>query len=47
MSAEEVETVRQLRRALVGLPPAEAVELLVRRIKDSATNADFLAAFKG
>ena len=47
MSAEEMEKVRQLRKTLIGLPPAEAVELLVRRIKDSATNADFLAAFKG
>ena len=46
LSAEELERVRLLRKAVGGMASADAIELLVRRMKDTATNAEFLATFK-
>jgi transcription termination factor Rho len=40
---EEVERIYLLRRALAALPPHEAMQLLLSKLKQYRTNADFLA----
>jgi transcription termination factor Rho len=39
-----VEAKQKLRRALVGLPPEQAMQALLQQIKRSKTNAELLAA---
>ncbi|HET9167911.1 MAG TPA: transcription termination factor Rho [Actinospica sp.] len=40
--AEELDTVRRLRRVLSAQPGTQSTELLLERMKNTATNADFL-----
>ena len=42
-SREDVEKIYLLRRALASLPPHEAMQLLLSRLKQARTNAEFLA----
>jgi transcription termination factor Rho len=42
MSAEELDTVRRLRRVLGAQPGTQATELLLERMKNTAGNAEFL-----
>ncbi|MDR2779488.1 MAG: transcription termination factor Rho [Puniceicoccales bacterium] len=39
---EEMEKVYALRRAIKGVPPADAMEMLIQRIKKTKTNTEFL-----
>jgi len=42
VSAEELDAVRRLRRVLGAQPAGQATELLLERMKDTASNAEFL-----
>jgi transcription termination factor Rho len=42
MSAEELKIVWQLRRVLHALEPQQALEVLMDRMKDTKSNAEFL-----
>jgi transcription termination factor Rho len=44
---DELERVWQLRRWLQAAPPAEALELLLKRLKETRSNAEFLLSLKG
>ena len=39
---DELERVTVLRRALTGVPPVEAMELLLNKLKNTETNIEFL-----
>jgi transcription termination factor Rho len=39
---EEMNRIYSLRRAMQGLPPVEAVEMLIQRLRKTKTNAEFL-----
>jgi transcription termination factor Rho len=43
LTSDEVERMRILRRVLADMPPVEAMELLLNKLKKSKTNHDFLA----
>ncbi len=43
---DEMEKVYALRRAMKGVPSTEAMEMLIQRIKKTATNAQFLMALQ-
>ena len=45
-SRQEVERIHLLRRALAALPPHEAMQLLLSKLKQSKTNAEFLASIQ-
>lgn len=42
MSADELDAVRRLRRALVNRAGEQAVGILLEQLRHTATNADFL-----
>jgi len=42
--ADEMPRIHILRRALASLPPVEAMELLLERLKKTKTNVEFLLA---
>jgi transcription termination factor Rho len=42
-SREEVDRIYLLRRALAALPPHDAMQALLSKLKQYSTNADFLA----
>jgi len=42
MHPDELNAVWVLRKALNGVPPVEAMELLISKLKKSKTNAEFL-----
>jgi transcription termination factor Rho len=42
MSTPELETVNRLRQLLHALGPQEALELLIGKIRDTSSNAEFL-----
>jgi transcription termination factor Rho len=44
---EELQKIWILRRALNGVPPVEAMELLINRLKKTRTNAEFLLSLQG
>ena len=39
---DELNKIYSLRRAMKGVPPTEAMEMLIQRVKKTATNAEFL-----
>lgn len=43
LTADQVERMRMLRRVLADMPPVEAMELLLSKLKKSKSNHDFLA----
>ena len=43
---DELEKVWSLRRYMNDIPPAEAMELVVKRIKETKNNVEFLMALK-
>jgi transcription termination factor Rho len=45
-SKEDVDRIYLLRRALAALSPPEAMQVLLSRLKQTATNADFLASIQ-
>jgi transcription termination factor Rho len=46
LHAEELNRTWILRRALNGVPPVEAMEMIVKRLKNTKSNAEFLIAIK-
>ncbi|MFT5473838.1 MAG: transcription termination factor Rho, partial [Kiritimatiellia bacterium] len=46
MHPDELKRVWVLRRAINGVPPVEAMEMIVNRLKKTTTNAEFLMAMK-
>ena len=46
LAPEALEKVHQLRRALHSLPPVEAIQLLLRQMEGTKSNADLLAKLK-
>jgi len=44
---EEMLRVYGLRRAMQGIPPIEAMDMLIQRLKKTKTNAEFLMSLKG
>jgi transcription termination factor Rho len=46
MPADELDAVRRLRRVLVGQPGEQGIELLLERMRHTATNAEFLRQIK-
>jgi transcription termination factor Rho len=46
-TADEMPRVRRLRRALSDMKPAEAMEVLLERLKVTKTNAEFLQRLSG
>ena len=46
MHPDELKRVWVLRRAINGVPPVEAMEMIVNRLKKTKTNAEFLMAMK-
>ncbi|MEZ5989111.1 MAG: transcription termination factor Rho [Planctomycetota bacterium] len=47
LSPEELNRVQVLRRVLAGMNPVEATELLLDKLRRSASNVEFLATMKG
>jgi transcription termination factor Rho len=45
MEGDEVKLIASLRRALADMQPVEAMELLVEKLKDTQSNAEFLMRF--
>jgi len=43
---EELNRTWILRRALNGVPPVEAMEMIIKRIKNTKSNAEFLVGIK-
>jgi len=43
---EELNRTWILRRALNGVPPVEAMEMIVKRLKNTKSNAEFLVSIK-
>ena len=43
---EELTRTWMLRRALTGLPPVDAMEMVIKRIKSTKSNAEFLISIK-
>jgi transcription termination factor Rho len=43
---DELEKIWILRRALNGVPPVEAMEMIVNRLKKTKTNVEFLVSMK-
>jgi transcription termination factor Rho len=43
---EEIERIYSLRRAMQGVPPGEAMEMLIKRLRNTKTNAEFLLSVK-
>ncbi len=46
LHSEELARTWLLRRALNGVPPVEAMEMIVKRLKSTSTNAEFLMSMK-
>ena len=44
---DELNKIWILRKALNGVPPVEAMELLVNRLKKTGSNAEFLISLQG
>lgn len=44
---EELARIWTLRKALKDVPPVEAMELLINRLKKTKSNAEFLMALQG
>ena len=43
---DELDRIYILRKALAGVPPVEAMELIVERLKKTKSNAEFLLSMK-
>ena len=43
---DELERIYILRKALSGVPPVEAMELIVEKLKKTQSNAEFLLSMK-
>jgi len=43
---QEIERIYSLRRAMQGVPPSEAMEMLIKRLRKTKTNAEFLLSMK-
>jgi transcription termination factor Rho len=43
---DELDRIYMLRKALAGVPPVEAMELIVEKLKKTKSNAEFLLSMK-
>ncbi|MBL4576301.1 MAG: transcription termination factor Rho [Opitutaceae bacterium] len=43
---QEIEKIYSLRRAMQGVPPVEAMEMLIKRLRKTKSNAEFLMSLK-
>jgi transcription termination factor Rho len=46
LHSEELARTWVLRRAINGVPPVEAMEMIIKRLKSTGTNAEFLMSMK-